>query len=151
MKRIFFILVAIVALSSWGSIMAQENSHESNKEGITFFDGSWDEALATAKKENKLVFLDVYATWCGPCKLLKSKTFPDQKAGKFFNENFINVTLDGEKGDGLKVARQLQVSAYPSLFILNPDGELVLYFAGYLGPDELVKMGKAGIQNNKAN
>jgi uncharacterized protein YyaL (SSP411 family) len=148
MKRFVLLITAIVTLSSWGLLMGQVHDHEpGNEEGIQFFEGTWDEALALAKKEDKLIFLDVYATWCGPCKLLKSKTFPDAEAGKYFNEHFINVTLDGEKGDGLKVARQLRVTAYPSLYVLNPDGDPVVYFAGYLQPAELIELGKAGIEN----
>ncbi len=150
MKRLIIILTAIITLSSWGLLMGQVHEHESvNIEGIQFFEGTWDEALATAKKENKLIFLDVYATWCGPCKVLKSKTFPDPTVGKFFNENFINVSLDGEKGDGIKVARQLNVNAYPSLYILNDKGEPIVYFAGILNPEDLIQLGKAGIENKQ--
>lgn len=148
MKRLTIILTAIITLISWGLLMGQEHSHKTDDTGgIQFFEGTWDEALALAKKENKLIFLDVYATWCRPCKVLKAKTFPDTEAGKYFNENFINVTLDGEKGDGLKLARQLKVSAYPSLFILNSKGEPIVYYAGYLKPDDLIQLGKAGIEN----
>lgn len=146
MKRFVLIITAIITLSSWGLLMGQVHEHESvDGEGIQFFEGTWDEALAMAKKENKLIFLDVYATWCGPCKVLKAKTFPDKEAGQYFNENFISVTLDGEKGDGIKVARQLNVRAYPSLFMLNADGEPIVYYAGYLNPEELIQLGKAGL------
>lgn len=148
MKRLIMILTAIITLSSWGLLIGQNHSHESdNTEGIQFFVGTWDETLALAKKENKLIFLDVYATWCGPCKVLKAKTFPDPETGKYFNKNFINVSLDGEKGDGLKVAKQLNVSAYPSLYILNEKGVPIVYFAGFLNPDELIQLGKAGFEN----
>lgn len=148
MKQLIIILTAIITLSSWGLLMGQNLSHEpNNPEGIQFFEGSWDEALALAQKENKLIFLDVYATWCGPCKVLKAKTFPDAEAGRYFNEHFINVSLDGEKGDGIQLARQLKVSAYPSLFMLNTKGEPIVYYAGYLKPEELIQLGKAGIEN----
>lgn len=119
MKLKVTMIIAIITLSNWGSVMAQDENHKNSKEGIQFFEGSWDEALVLAEKENKAIFLDVYASWCGPCKVLKKTTFPDAEAGKYFNENFINVTLDGEKGDGIKVAKELNVRAYPSLFIIN--------------------------------
>ncbi len=150
MKRITIMLTAIITLSSWGLLMGQDHSHNpDNTEGIQFFEGTWDEALALAKEENKFIFLDVYATWCRPCKVLKAKTFPDAKAGKYFNENFINVTLDGEKGDGIQLARQLKVSAYPSLFILNSKGKPLVYYAGFLQPADLIELGKAGLENSK--
>lgn len=57
-----------------GVIDGQVHEHASGiEEGNQFFDGSSDEALALAKKEHKLIFLDVYATWSGPCKYLKQK------------------------------------------------------------------------------
>lgn len=153
MKRFVIIITVItilITLGSRGLLMGQVHEHESDSgEGIQFFEGTWDEALALAKQENKLIFLDVYATWCGPCKVLKAKTFPDVEAGKYFNDNFINLTLDGEKGEGIKVAKQLNVRAYPSLFILNADGEPIVFYAGYLKPDELIQLGKAGIENKQ--
>ena len=79
---------------------------------IQFIESDWKKALAEAKKQNKLIFLDAYATWCGPCRMLKQYTFPDKAVGEFFNENFINIALDMEKGDGPAVARQYQVNAY---------------------------------------
>lgn len=150
MIRKIFIITSIIALSNWGLLMGQVHEYDSGKhEGIQFFEGSWDEALTLAKKENKLIFLDVYASWCGSCKLLKANTFPEKEVGQYFNENFINLTLDGEKGDGIKIARQLNVRAYPSLFMLNTDGEPIVYFAGYLKPAELIELGKAGKANSK--
>ncbi len=115
------------------------------KKGIQFNEESWEEILQLAKEENKPIFLDVYASWCGPCKALKHRTFPDAKAGQYFNENYINVTLDAEKGEGVKIARQLQVDAYPSLYILNPDGEAVLLSQGFHSPEELIKLGRQGL------
>lgn len=141
-KSIIVILVSF--LFGVGNLYAQHNSPPES-EGIEFFEGSWEEILALAKKENKPIFLDVYASWCGPCKLLKKNTFPDEKVGAYFNENFINATLNGEKGDGLKVARELKVNGYPSLYVLNSEGKLILYSVGYLAPSDLIMFGKAGM------
>ncbi|MEO0469894.1 MAG: thioredoxin family protein, partial [Bacteroidota bacterium] len=58
--------------------------------GIKFFEGSWDDALAKAKKEKKVVFVDAYTDWCGPCKAMARNTFPNDDVGEFFNKHFIN-------------------------------------------------------------
>ncbi|MDO8970421.1 MAG: thioredoxin family protein, partial [Saprospiraceae bacterium] len=60
-------------------------------QGIEFFSGTWPEALEKAKKEELLIFVDAYASWCGPCKRMAAQTFPDPKAGEFFNANFLNL------------------------------------------------------------
>lgn len=140
LKTISFIAILLMGVSSIS--IAQQSSVE---KGIQFNEDSWKEILELAKEENKPVFLDVYASWCGPCKALKHRTFPDPKVGKYFNENYINVTLDAEKGEGVEIARKLQVDAYPSLYILNPNGEAILLSQGFHSPEELIELGKQGI------
>lgn len=144
------LISAIIVFGNLGTGIAQGVGHKTGNEGIEFFEGSWAEALELAEKEDKAIFLDVFASWCGPCKMLKQNTFPDAVAGKYFNENFINVTLDGEKGEGITIAREFNVKAYPSLFIVNSLGEPVVYFPGYLEPEELVNLGKAGMERLKS-
>lgn len=140
LKTISLFTLVLMAFSSIG--IAQESSSE---KGIQFNEDSWGEILQLAKAENKPIFLDVYASWCGPCKALKHRTFPNASAGEYFNENYINVTLDAEKGEGIKIARQLKVNAYPSLYILNPNGEAVLLSQGFHNPEELIELGKEGL------
>ena len=137
-------------LNIFGVLKAQDQ-HADSEEGIQFFKGSWGEALQKAKEDNKPIFLDVYASWCGPCKKLKKETFPNADAGTYFNENYINVTLDAEKGDGIELAKSLNVHAYPSLFILNSEGDPVVYYPGYLWPDDLIELGIAGIEQLNIN
>lgn len=110
--------------------------------GIQFQKGSFSEALALAKKENKLVFLDIYASWCGPCNLLKSKTFSNAEVGKFYNANFINMAVNGEVGEGIQLATKYGVSGYPSLFYIYPNGEIAVATMGYRTAVEFLEMGK---------
>lgn len=121
----------------------------SSETGIKFVAENWAAAKAEAKKQNKLIFLDAYTTWCGPCKMLKRNTFPDKAAGDFFNKNFINVALDMEKGDGLAVAALYNVNAYPTLIITDADGNLVTYAKGYIDAKQLIEFGKHGLSKGK--
>ena len=68
--------------------------------GVNFEHITFDEALAKAKAENKLVFMDCYTSWCGPCKYMSETIFPQEKAGEFFNPKFVCVKFDMEKGEG---------------------------------------------------
>lgn len=119
------------------------------KEGIQFIESNWAKAKAEAKKQNKLIFLDAYATWCGPCKMLKRNTFPDKAAGEFFNKYFVNVALDMESGDGPAVAATYQVNAYPTLIITDADGNMITYTKGYIDASQLIEFGKHGLAKGK--
>lgn len=113
-----------------------------NSQGIDFFDSSsWENVLAEARKSDKLIFFDAYTTWCGPCKMMSSRVFPQQEVGDFFNENFVNVKIDMEKGEGIELAKKYKVRAYPTLLFVNGDGELVHSSVGYRDAAELIELG----------
>ena len=101
--------------------------------GITFFKGSWKEVLAEAKRQNKPVFVDIYTTWCGPCKRMAREAFPDAKVGEKFNANFISYQIDAEKGEGIDVAKKYAVNAYPTSLYVSADGGLIHRAIGYGG------------------
>jgi thiol:disulfide interchange protein len=106
--------------------------------GITFFEGTFNEALAQADKDKKLVFLDIYAVWCGPCKRLKATTFKDQAVGEYFNKRFVSIAIDGEKGEGPALAQKLKLTAYPTLYVLDSKGNLVRKIVGYRTAEQLL-------------
>lgn len=112
-----------------------------NPDGIQFFKGSWEEALAESKKMQKPIFLDIYATWCGPCKKLAKYTFSDKDVAKYFNSNFINLSLDGEKDLGATLADQYGITGYPALLFINSDGKLIQQFSGYQSANQFLKLG----------
>ncbi|HEX9512536.1 MAG TPA: thioredoxin fold domain-containing protein [Puia sp.] len=114
-------------------------------QGIQFIESDWSKALEEARKQNKFIFLDAYASWCGPCKLLKKNTFPDKEAGEFFNRNFINVAIDMEKGVGPELSEQYRVDAYPTLIITDAEGKIVTYTQGYMKPKQLIDFGRYGL------
>ncbi|MGC4059138.1 MAG: thioredoxin family protein [Chitinophagaceae bacterium] len=96
-------------------------------QGIRFEEGNWQSVLDKAKKEHKLVYLDVYTTWCGPCQFLATKIFPQKEAGDKFNNLFINYRIDAEKGEGLGVAKQYAVTGYPTNLFIDPATQAVVY------------------------
>ena len=76
--------------------------------GIRFMHESLVKGLETASVLNKPIFIDCYTTWCGPCKYLSTSVFPDKKVGEFYNENFICLKFDMEKGEGLDIAKKIR-------------------------------------------
>ncbi len=155
MKILFsgIVIVAVTLLMSFvprsGETLINGSALSGDEKGIRFIEPNWSKALAEAKKQNKLIFLDAYTTWCGPCKLLKKNTFPDSEAGEFFNKNFINVAIDMEKGDGPALSEKFQVTAYPTLIIADGDGNLVTFTRGYIEPRQLIDFGKHGLSKKK--
>ena len=126
----FFILL----LGMGVGLIAQENAA-----GISFQQGEFQAMLDKAKAENKLIFMDVYTTWCGPCKMLDRNTFSDAQVGSKFNASFVNYKLDAEKGEGINIARKYEVRAYPNMLFINGQGEVVHRVVGYRPPEELLK------------
>lgn len=110
-------------------------------QGIEFYHGTWEEALMKSKTEDKIIFVDAFTTWCGPCKNMAANTFPDPEVGKFFNQNFISMKIDMEKEMGLEFKKKYPVSAYPTLFFIDYDGEVVLKAVGAKKPADLVVLG----------
>ena len=99
-------------------------------QGISFMDNDLEGALAKAKAENKVVFVDAYTTWCGPCKWLAANVFTNDTLGEFYNKQFVNLKLDMEKGVGVEFAKKYEVRAYPTLLFISPRGEVVSRVVG---------------------
>lgn len=120
-------------------------------EGIVFLENErWEEVLQKAKQENKLIFTDCYTSWCGPCKMMATEIFPQAEAGEFFNANFISFKTDAEKSeDGRNIAKDYNVTAYPTFLFVNGDGELVYRFLGAKSLNELIVEGGKALAAQK--
>lgn len=112
------------------------------QEGIKFETDTFSNILAKAKKENKLVFLDAFTSWCGPCKLLEKNVFSQKSVGDYYNATFINAHFDMEKGEGVNIARKYFIQSYPTLLFINGDGEVVYKASGYMPPNDFLNVGK---------
>ncbi|WP_292009324.1 thioredoxin fold domain-containing protein [Chryseobacterium sp.] len=102
------------------------------QEAIQFQNLPFQELIGKAKKENKIVFIDAYASWCGPCKLMEKNIFSQKSVGDYYNANFVNARFDMEKGEGRDLARKYGVRSYPTYLFLNGDGELISQNYGYM-------------------
>lgn len=97
---------------------------------IKFQESEFKALLSQAKKENKLIFIDAYTTWCGPCKWMAKNMFTNNEIADYYNANFINAKFDMEKGEGIELAQKYSVYCYPNLLFLDGDGNLVHRTAG---------------------
>jgi thiol-disulfide isomerase/thioredoxin len=97
----------------------------SQNRSIRFNEKPWQEIVAMAKKENKMIFLDAYASWCGPCKWMAANMFTNDTIADYYNATFICASFDMEKGEGLNLRKKYAVRAYPSLIFINADENMV--------------------------
>ena len=133
MKKIVIFSFSLLLLSSF---LLLPNS---NNNGIKFQDITFKEALAQAKKENKPIFMNVYATWCPPCNKIKQTTFEAEKVGSAMNKNFINISIDAEKGEGIELSKRYEVTAHPLMLVIDSDGNVQKRILGYVKEDQLLK------------
>ena len=74
-----------------------------------------NEVCEKAKMEGKMVFVDLYTSWCGPCKVMAAEVFPNVQLGEFMNKHFVCVKYDtGAEEDGKVLAKKFNIQAYPT-------------------------------------
>ena len=103
---------------------------------------SWADILKRAGEANKMIFVDAYATWCGPCKMMDRDVFPDESVSAYFDQEFICVKIDMESERGEEFGKSFEVGAYPTLLFISPSGELVKENVGAIDAEKLLSLGK---------
>ena len=143
MKNIFYIILVGIIFSC-----AQEKKEL--PKAIDFRNGTFKELLAVAEKEDKLIFIDCYTSWCAPCKWMDKNVFVDEKVYSFYNSTFINYKIDMEKGEGPELAKKYQVSSYPTYLFINSKGDLVHKSTSRMSVEEFITVGENAIDPSKA-
>lgn len=111
-------------------------------QGIIFEHGTLNEVLEKAKISNKPVFIDVYTSWCAPCKKMSNEVFPLAEVGKEYNSNFVCCQIDAERGDGILVANKYNVVSFPTYLFIKPDGTLFSRSGGMMSAENLLAVSK---------
>ncbi|MEE6126221.1 thioredoxin family protein [Chryseobacterium arthrosphaerae] len=136
MKKITILSTLFIGVLAWA-------------QGIKFEDGNFASILAKAKKEKKLIFVDAYASWCGPCKLMVKNIFPLQSVGDYYNAHFINAKIDMEKGEGIDLAKKYNVKAFPTYLFIDGNGEAVHRTLGYVEEKDFIQFAKDAEDPNR--
>ncbi len=124
MKRI----ILSVCLVFWGCMVIGQ--------GIHFEQGTLAEALEKARKENKILFADIYTVWCGPCKWMSNTVFLDPEIGKYTDEHFVAVKIDAERGEGPSVKTRYAVVGFPCYLFLDSEGNVVFREGGSMSAEK---------------
>ncbi len=123
---------------------------------------SINEALEVQKISGKKLFIDVYTTWCGPCKMLEANTFSNATIRNLLTEYYIPTKFNAEGADTINFQGQTFVNpkpnagprqsthqftyyiaktpngvAYPTMVFLDEDLGMLQPITGYLTPQQL--------------
>lgn len=123
-----------------GGAMAQEKG-----EGIRFTEGkTFAEALKAAKAEGRMLFVDCYTSWCGPCRMMSNDVFTQKTVGDYFNSNFVSLKIDMEKGEGPELRPRWNVRAYPTFLFFDGDGQEITRLVGSCSAEEFLQRVQEG-------
>jgi len=105
--------------------------------------GPWLKSLATAQQKAKaskqLIFVDMFADWCGWCHRMEQEVFPSQ-AFQNATDDLVLLRLNTEDGaDGSKLAQRFQVTSLPTFLLITPDMTIAGIIRGYAPPNDFVK------------
>lgn len=112
-------------------------------QGIRFEKGSFEQALGKAKSEGKILFVDAYAVWCGPCKWMSEKIFVDSEVGKYFNQYFIGLKLDVERGEGPAIRTRYAIEGLPGYLFLDSEGNIIFRGGGSMPKEKFLDLLKS--------
>ncbi len=123
------------------------------KSQVEFIEVETLEQMKAAKKKASdgmlMLFVDVYATWCGPCKMMDSEVYTDPAVADYMNAHYLSVRMDGESDFGRIYASEQQLEGYPSMFIFSDNGERVSNIVGFTPAGELVTNLKSVVDGHK--
>ena len=145
-----FLLIGTLALTCFAFQSNEKRSIAADvhlkapSSGIKFDKLSLEKAKKEAKSSGKKIFIDVYTTWCGPCKEMSKTTFQNDEVGDLFNKKFVNLKIDAENdADGAFVSKNFKVNAYPTLLFLDSEGNLLKKLVGKQSQEKLISVAES--------
>lgn len=145
MRKIVFVLITSLCIFRTHPLVAQEQG------GIRFIDQSMNKAIERAGAENKLIFIDCYTSWCSPCKWMADNIFTMDSVAAFYNDHFVNLKMDMEKGDGPKYREKYGVQVFPTYLFLNAKGRLVHKSASRMEASEFMDEARRALSPDRSS
>lgn len=152
MRRLFFLFVCCFPLLLTNCGGGKSAVKTSNKRGVQFVkSNALMDVMDKANKSNKLIFVDLYTTWCLPCKIMDEEVFTDKDLSTFMNKNFINYKVDAEKDNGPSLVFHFGASTYPLLLFLDEKGNILERKDGSASHSELRNMANRALNARAGN
>ncbi|MEP7374614.1 MAG: DUF255 domain-containing protein [Chitinophagaceae bacterium] len=141
---------------------AKNNIQQEFSKGIEWTEGlTWQQLLDKAKAEHKYIFLDCYATWCGPCKEMEKNVYTNDTVGQYLNQKFISVKVqidktvfDDEKvkkwySDAESIHKNYAISTLPSFLFFSPEGKPLHKAVGYKNVGDFITLANDALNPRK--
>ncbi|WP_300705140.1 thioredoxin fold domain-containing protein [uncultured Alistipes sp.] len=127
MKKILFTLLLVIGVAVAANAQ------------VRFTDKNLDAVREEATQQNKLVFIDLYATWCGPCKNMERNVFSQPEVGDFMAQHFIAAKYDIDKPTGSALAKKYGIRSIPTFLIFDTEGTLLGQITGGMPADDFIR------------
>ncbi|OWY21437.1 DUF255 domain-containing protein [Sphingobacteriales bacterium UPWRP_1] len=120
------------------------NTAQAQNETIGFFQSdTWFNVIAKAQEEQKLIFVDVYADYCPPCKIMDKEVFCHKTVAGFYNEYFINYKVNLSDRNNDYFQQLYNITELPALLYFSADGKTILQkVTGCKTPAEFLVLGQ---------
>ncbi|WP_316814263.1 DUF255 domain-containing protein [Pedobacter heparinus] len=155
-----FLILLLPVLNCFAQTTANMQTQENL--GVNFIKNlNWEAIKTKASIENKFIFVDCFATWCGPCKAMDKNVFSKERTAGFMNKEFISVkvqmdvTADDDeltknwRKDAVNIQNSFKVTAYPTYLIFSPKGQIIYRFSGATASiDEFINIVTRAINSN---
>lgn len=105
---------------------------------VKFETKSTDAVRAMAEKSGKLVFIDLYASWCPPCRMMDKQVFSREDVGEFMQQHFVAAKYDTDKTTGKELMKRYGRGAIPLYLVFDTEGELLGRIQGAAAADEFI-------------
>lgn len=145
------------------SILLSTSISAQQFKGIQFDNSkSWEQVKEKAKADGKYIFVDVFATWCGPCKMMDQNVYQNDTVADLVKDKFISVKLQMDSSDqdneyvkrwyetASDFGRKYKFHGYPSFLFFTPDGQLVSQDLGYKSVSGFIDMANEALDPEKA-
>lgn len=126
-------------MKKWILILAVTLAAGAAQAQVKFETGTTDAVREMAVKQGKLVFIDLYASWCPPCKMMERLVFSRKDVGDFMDQRFVAAKYNTDKPTGKKLLSRYGNGAIPLYLIFDTKGELLGRIQGASSADEFME------------